>query len=151
MPYLIEVGALKVTIEAYRGLDRVKRDLLTLGIYYVGRSCSPTKRTNIHASLKISFRLHHAFIYGAATARCTLSILVITCVGIWWSSHKPNHPFDGIRVRWQVRLVLSTVDDLLVVRPTYFLIRQEVVAGLLLLTLYLMLQTCGCICKPCIA
>ena len=151
MPYLVEVGALKVAIEAYRGLDRVKWNLLALGIHYVSCSCSSTKRTNIHASLKISFRLHHAFIYGAAAARCTLSILVITCIGIWWSSHQPDHPFDGIGVRWQIRLILTTVDDLLVVRPTYFLIRKEVVAGLLLLTLYLVLQTCGCICKSSIA
>ena len=44
------------------------------------------------------------------------------------------------RVLWQVCLILSPIDDIFVVRPSYLLVGQKVVAGLLLLTFNLLLQ-----------
>ena len=58
------------------------------------------------------------------------------------------HFLDLARVLGKIGLVFATVDYIFVVRPPNFLIREEFVAGLLLLSLDLLLQASRDISEP---
>ena len=57
------------------------------------------------------------------------------------------HPFDLVRILGQVSLVFAAEDDVFVVGPPDLLIGEKVVAGLLLFSLYLLLEPSSNICE----
>ena len=57
------------------------------------------------------------------------------------------HPFDLVRILGQVSLIFAAEDDIFVVGPPDLLIGKKVVAGLLLFSLYLLLEPSSNICE----
>ena len=148
--YLVQIGTLKVGVEGQGRLVRlvevgVEGYDLPLSVGYSGGLCAATTPLpSVDGSFEVSRGGERTLLDNPIpSARVTAIILRISVLHIRCGSDETMHSLDLARVLGQVSLVFTSKNDVLVVRPPYFLIRQEIVACLFLLSLNLLLEP-GC-------
>ena len=144
---MVKISTLKVGIEDQSRLIclciRVEWHDLPLGISdRGGLRTATTSLSGIDGSLEIRSRGKRTLLYyPISSTRVTPIILRISVLHIRRCSDETMHPLDLPWVLRQVSLVFTSKYDVLVVRPSNLLIRQEIVASLLLLSLNLLLES----------
>ena len=146
--HLVQVGTFKVGVEGQRRLVRlvkvgVEGHDLPLSVRYCGGlRTAATPLPCVDRSFEVCRGGECTLLDNPIPGtRVTAIILRISVLNIRCGSYETMHSLDLARVLRQVSLVFTSKNYVLVVRPPYFLIGQEIVACLFLLSFNLLLKS----------